>query len=124
MVDAGGKIEGKIEQRNGWNDEHTSYDASSGNCKAREITHFSSASELSSGGVKMAHMLQNSNEKKIELAQQLLDHLLGQYFKKSGTFRALASAAIRADAPTDVVSVCIREGAMRIDMQSPIRCML
>lgn len=108
MVDA--ETGGKIEQRNGWNDQHTAEDSSSGNSKARQITHSSSASELSPGGVKTTHMLQNSNENKIELAQQLLDHLLGQYFKKSGTFRALTSAAIRADVPTDVVSVCMREG--------------
>jgi len=103
------EIGGKIEPRNGWNNEHTSHDASSGDRKARETTHFSSASELSPGGIKMTHMLQNSNDNKIELAQQLLDHLLGQYFKKSGTFRALASAATRTDVPTDVVSVCMRE---------------
>lgn len=43
------------------------------------------------------------SESKVELAQQLLDHLLGQYFKKSDTFRALLFAARRSDVTTDVV---------------------
>ena len=46
---------------------------------------------------------QAKSESKVELAQQLLDHLLGQYFKKSDTFRALLFAARRSDVTTDVV---------------------
>ena len=42
-------------------------------------------------------------ESKMELAQQLLDHLLGQYFKKSDTFGSLVAAASNAQAPANIV---------------------
>lgn len=44
-----------------------------------------------------------SSNNKNALAQQLLDHLLGQYYKKSEKFRALLSAASCEGTTTDVV---------------------
>jgi len=44
-----------------------------------------------------------SSNNKNALAQQLLDHLLGQYYKKSKKFRALLSAASCEGTTTDVV---------------------
>jgi len=99
-VDA--EVIGRNEQRHGSN--HLNADSSRSNSKATDVPHFGSASKLLPGGVQATPMSRNSTESKMELAQQLLDHLLGQYFKKSGTFRALVSSAGRTDIPTDVVS--------------------
>jgi hypothetical protein len=98
-VDA--EVIGRNEQRHGSN--HLNAGSSRSNDKATDLPHFGSASKVSPGGVQATPMSRNSTESKMELAQQLLDHLLGQYFKKSGTFRALVSSAGRTDIPTDVV---------------------
>ena len=98
-VDA--EVIGRNEQRHGSN--HLNADSIRSNAKATDEPHSGSASKLSLGGVQVTPMSRNSTESKMELAQQLLDHLLGQYFKKSGTFRALVSSAGRTDIPTDVV---------------------
>jgi hypothetical protein len=99
-VDA--EVIGRNEQRHGSN--RLNADSSRSNAKATDVPHFGSASKLSPGGVQTIPMSRNSTESKMELAQQLLDHLLGQYFKKSDTFRALVSSVGRTDIPTDVVS--------------------
>jgi hypothetical protein len=41
--------------------------------------------------------IKTKSDSKQELAQQLLDHLLGQYFRKSAVFRAFVSMASRSD---------------------------